>query len=261
MIYKEQLVSILLPVCNAEKYLEQTIESILGQTYRDLEIIAIDDASKDTSYQILKKIAKRDKRLKVYKNIKRYGLAVSLNRISKLARGQFIAFMNARDISSLHRLKRQVSYLTMHQKEVVAVGTQTTLIDEMDRRKERTSFPTDFKELYHSLVAGKALHFESFMINRRVLPRDILKFPLSKYPFIFKAMVLRLARYGQIANIDQHLYYHRVLETKASVERQKIAETLTHASFWLKSITVYNYHPSLRAILTPLISPVKTIFN
>ena len=261
MIYKEQLVSILLPVCNAEKYLERTIKSILDQTYRDLEIIAIDDASKDSSYQILKAIAKKDKRLKVYKNIKRYGLAVTLNRLGKMARGQYIAFMNAKDVSSLHRIKRQVNYLTTHQKEVVAVGTQTTLIDEMDRRKERTSFPTDFKELYHSLVAGKALHFESFMLNRRVLPRDILKFPLTKYPFIFKAMIIRLARYGKISNIDQHLYYHRVLETKASVERQKIAETLTHASFWVKSITVYDYRPSLRAILTPFLAPVKTIFD
>lgn len=261
MIYKEQMVSILLPVCNAEKFLRQTVESILNQTYKNLEIIAIDDASKDDSYQILKEIAKTDKRLKIYKNIKRYGLAVSLNRLAKVAKGQFIAFMNAQDVSSLHRIKRQVTYLTQNQKEVVAVGTQTTFIDEMDRRKEKTSFPTDFKELYHSLVAGKALHFESFMINRRVLPKDILKFPLSKYPFIFKAMVIRLTQYGKVENIDQHLYFHRVLENTSNEQEKKIKEALLHASFWLKSVTVYDYRPSLRAILMPFLNPVKTIFE
>ena len=261
MIYKEQMVSILLPICNAEQFLTETIESILNQTYQNLEIIAIDDASKDNSYQILKSFAKKDKRLKIHRNIKRYGLAVCLNRLAKLARGQFIAFTNAQDVSSLHRIKRQVNFLTQNQKTVVAVGTQTTLIDEMSRRKERTAFPTDFKELYHSLVAGKALQFESFMINRRFLPKDILKFSLTRYPFIFKAMIIRLSNYGKIANIDQHLYYHRVLNINPNTQTKKIAEALTHTSFWLKSITVYDYRPSIRAILAPFFTPVKTIFD
>lgn len=261
MTYKESLVTILLPVCNAERFLRQTIESILNQTYKNIELIAIDDDSKDNSYQILKEIAKSDKRLKVYRNVKRYGLAVCLNRLAKKSRGQFIAFMNAQDVSSLHRLKRQVNYLTQNQKEVVAVGTQTTLIDEMDRRKERTAFPTDFKELYHSLVAGKALQFESFMINRRYLPKDILKFPLSKYPFIFKAMVIRLSKYGKIANIDQHLYYHRVLTSEADIQTRRIAEALTHTSFWLKSITVYNYRPSVKVLVQPFLNPVKSLLS
>jgi teichuronic acid biosynthesis glycosyltransferase TuaG len=261
MIYKESMVSILLPVCNAEKFLNETLESILRQTYTNLEIIAVDDDSKDNSYQILKEIAKKDKRLKVYKNVKRYGLAVCLNRLAKRARGQFVAFMNAQDVASLHRLKRQVNYLLQNQKEVVAVGTQTTLIDERGRRKERTSFPTDFKELYHSLVAGSALQFESFMINRRRLPKDILKFPLAKYPFIFKAMVIRLSQYGKIANIDQHLYYHRVLNTATNTQTKKVAEALTHTSFWLKSVTMYDYRPSVKAILEPFLTPVKSILN
>src|SRR3954470_6995683 len=99
MKLKESVVSILLPVYNAGKFLPECLESLKEQNYENIQIIAIDDKSKDNSYAILKKFQKQIKGLEVYKNKKHYGLAVCYNRAIRSAQGTFIAFMNPNDIS------------------------------------------------------------------------------------------------------------------------------------------------------------------
>src|SRR6266540_5036790 len=94
------LISILLPVHNSEGYLADCLNSLLNQTYKNIEIVAMDDKSSDNSYRILNQFKKQDKRLRVYKNIKRYGIAVTLNRLLKKTKGNYIAFMDTNDISS-----------------------------------------------------------------------------------------------------------------------------------------------------------------
>src|SRR5579872_2430352 len=92
------LVSILLPVHNAQEYLEESLQSLLSQTYSNIEIIAIDDFSRDHTYQLLKEYRKKDKRLVIRKNVKHYGLRLTLNRCVRHVKGQYIAFMNPSDI-------------------------------------------------------------------------------------------------------------------------------------------------------------------
>ena len=86
---KKPLVSIILPVFNSEKFLHFCLKSLIRQSYKNIEIIAIDDNSKDNSFKILKSFRKQDKRLHVSKNIKKYGFPVCLNRALKKAKGQF----------------------------------------------------------------------------------------------------------------------------------------------------------------------------
>src|SRR3989344_1390069 len=102
------IVSIVLPVHNSERFLSDCIKSLKRQTYRKIEIIAIDDMSSDNSFKILKEFAKKDKRIRIYRNIKRYGIAITLNRLIKKAKGDFIAFMDSGDISSSQRIKKQI---------------------------------------------------------------------------------------------------------------------------------------------------------
>src|SRR3989344_4392867 len=93
------LVSIVLPVQNCESFLPACLESLLKQSYENIEIIAIDDKSRDNSLKILKYYKKQDNRIKVFSNVKKYGFPVCFNRAFKKANGQFIAFMGAQDIN------------------------------------------------------------------------------------------------------------------------------------------------------------------
>src|SRR5258706_8417319 len=107
---KKPLVSILVPVRNDEKYLTDALKSIRRQSFKKIEIVAIDDSSTDSSYKILQSFKKKDKRIRIYRNVKRYGTVLTLNRLVKKAKGDFIGFTSARDILHKDRIKKQISY-------------------------------------------------------------------------------------------------------------------------------------------------------
>lgn len=256
-----KLVSILLPVCNNTAYLESCLKSLLDQTYDDIEIIAIDDDSRDTSWSILRSYAKLDRRLKISRNKKRYGLGITLNRAVKKARGRFIAFMNANDLSSLNRIKRQVKYLLDHPK-IVAVGTQRVLLNDRNKRLEKSTYPLTHDEVYLSLVTGATIQYESLMIDRLLLPKDLIKFSNHRYPLVFSELIVKLIQYGKIANMNQHLYYHRTISLqKIHAKHSSYERKLSIVKLWLKSIAMYDYRPNAKVIFQPLINPVKTIFR
>lgn len=261
MKLSDTLVSIILPICNAERYLEVTLQSLLRQTYQHIEIIAIDDDSRDGSYKILREVAKTDKRLKIFKNKKRYGLGICLNRAMAKSRGKYIAFMNASDISGLHRIKRQVSYL-LQNPSMVAVGTQRYRLSDTDKRLEKSIFPLTHEEIYHTLVGGSVMQFESALINRSLLPKDLLKFSGHPYPLVFSEVFVKLIQYGKLANLNQYLYYHREMSAlKKRFKQGLIERKFSVAQIFVKSVAVHDYRPSVKALMQPLLSPVKTLLE
>ena len=100
-----------MPVHNGEKYVVDAIESILDQTFGDFEFIIIDDASQDNSLAILKEYALRDERIRVIENKHNQGISVSLNKGIAIARGEYIARMDADDISLPERFAVQTSFM------------------------------------------------------------------------------------------------------------------------------------------------------
>src|SRR4030042_1971241 len=100
-------------VYNGEKYLKEAVESILNQTFRDFEFIIINDGSTDGTGAILASYQQKDARIRIY-NQENQGLIASLNRGCQLARGEYIARMDADDISLPQRLQRQLDYMEAH---------------------------------------------------------------------------------------------------------------------------------------------------
>jgi len=84
-------ISIVMPVYNAEEFLEESIKSILNQTFRDFEFIIVNDGSADNSLKIIKKYKKKDKRIVLINNKKNIGLQKTLNRGMKVAKGKYMA--------------------------------------------------------------------------------------------------------------------------------------------------------------------------
>jgi glycosyltransferase involved in cell wall biosynthesis len=123
-----RLVSVIMPAYNVEKYINEAIESLLIQTYNNLEIIIVDDCSDDKTVNIIKKFASKDKRIRLYKNKKNRKITYSLNKGLKYATGNFIARMDADDIASSNRIEQQMDFLEKN-KHIGLVGTQQLNID------------------------------------------------------------------------------------------------------------------------------------
>lgn len=248
------LVSILLPVHNSEKHLRESLQSFISQKYRNIEIIAIDDRSSDSSYKILKSFKKKSKKLKIYRNVKRYGIVMTLNRLIRKAKGEFITFAEGDDVTSKQRIKKQVQYMLSNE-NVAAVGTQCRFLNQKGRLIGKSSFPIENRDIYNSTLHGVSIQFETVMINRNLLPKDILKFSPGALPFIYSDFLIKLLPYGKFANLPNYLHYHRNSPQTYLLDLKKNIFSLF--KLWVKTNAFYSYQPSLRLFLLSLFRSVR----
>lgn len=90
-------ISILIPTYNSEKYIRKCLNSVIKQTFYDIEIVCLDDCSKDSTYDILKEYANRDKRIRIYRNKVNKGIATNRNLLIKLCHGEYMFFLDSDD--------------------------------------------------------------------------------------------------------------------------------------------------------------------
>jgi glycosyltransferase involved in cell wall biosynthesis len=107
----EELVSIIMPSYNCEKYVEEAIRSVQAQTYNNWEIIFIDDNSTDNTINIVSELRDKDSRIKLYQNIWNLGAAVTRNNALKEAKGRWIAFLDSDDLWEPTKLERQLKFM------------------------------------------------------------------------------------------------------------------------------------------------------
>lgn len=162
-------VTVLMSVYNGERYLEEAIESILGQTFQDFEFIIINDGSTDGTEEILTRYQQMDDRIRVYDQ-ENLGLIAALNMGCQLARGKYIARMDADDVSLPERFSRQLSYMDAHP-EVGILGTWTEYIDESGRRSDRLHLPTAPSLIRWALLFGNPIAHGSVMMRLDVIRR------------------------------------------------------------------------------------------
>ncbi len=245
------LVSIILPVFKSEKHLADCLESLSLQSYKNIEIVAVVDYLGDESLKILRKHKKIDKRLRVYSNLQRYGLASTLNRLVRLAKGHYIAFMDPQGVALKSRIAKQVSYL-MKNPKAAAVGSQATLVDDNNKKLEKSEFPTHHEEIYGHLLAGESMRFETTMVEKTRLPKDILKFKKNThYPFVYADVFMKIGLYKELANLKDNLVMARINSEKKQLVN--IRKKLSFIKLLFESTTVYEYKPSLKSLFSPII--------
>jgi glycosyltransferase involved in cell wall biosynthesis len=199
-----------MPVYNGERYLREAVDSILNQSFGDFELLILDGGSTDGSPAILRDYAARDPRIRLTSR-PGMGLTASLNEMLDQARGEFIARMDADDISLPERLERQVQYLRGHP-ECVLVGSAALVIDpEGDPLSvwftETTHEALDSRNLDPTLLESSLCH-PAVMMRRRVVldagrydPRCQIAEDLDLW--------LRLAERGRLANLPEPLLKYR----------------------------------------------------
>ena len=167
---KDPVVSVVIPVYNAEKYIEETINSVLQQTFKDFEIIAVDDCSTDNSLQILNALAEKDARIRVFKNEKNSRVAETRNFGVQHAKGEFIALLDADDKWKVDKLQKQLDFLK--EKNGQLCFTSVEFIDDDGKLTGRTF-------LVPEKVNRKNLFKQNVITTSSVLIKTSL---LKKYP-------------------------------------------------------------------------------
>lgn len=200
-------ISVLMSVYNGEKHIREAIESILNQTYRNFDFIILDDASTDTTPQIIQSMAHQDDRIKILKNRRKLGLTKSLNKGLALAEGKYLARMDADDISLPDRFVNQVDFLDTNP-EIGVGGTAYRVIDEEGK----------VGQIHHPLTAPIILRWSSYFKNPLVhstvvMRREILKNE-EGYDERFKTaqdydLWQRLGGKTRLANLPDVLLYLR----------------------------------------------------
>src|SRR3990167_5350467 len=145
---RQAKISVIMSVYNGMPFLKEATESILKQTYKNFEFIIVDDGSEDKSWEYLKSL--KDKKIKLIKNKRNLGLAASLNKALQRAQGDFIARMDADDVSKPERLTTQMDFMKKNP-QVDICGSFVKVIDENGQIIGQIKKPISDKEIKKEL--------------------------------------------------------------------------------------------------------------
>lgn len=190
------LVSVLMSTYNSQNTIRRSIESIINQTYSNIEFLIIDDGSTDNTYSICKEYKNNFDNVFVYKNKQNIGLTKSLNKLIRISKGYFIARQDADDYSQKNRIEKQLKYLQKNNLD--GCSTRAKIIDSK------------------RLIPGKSLY-----IPKKIL----LKF---KNPFIHGSLLIKKENLIDVNCYDEEFFYaqdykliYDLLENKSKISIMK----------------------------------------
>ncbi len=218
MIYKKkqkQLISVILPVFNAAHYLDLSISSILNQTYSNLELLAIYDQSSDNSLEILKKFKKIDYRVKILFN-KTNNLSDALNLGIYNSRGDYIARMDADDISEITRLEFQLENMTKNDSDIC--GSHFIRIDKNGNLIDSKLMPLRKEAVSAQLITNVPFAHGSVMIKKKFLKINHLSYCNIGRSEDYRLWIEFYEKNAKFSNVDKFLYRYRIYADSLSLK-------------------------------------------
>lgn len=216
---KENLVSIITPMYNSEKYVENTIKSVLDQKYENWEMIIVDDCSTDKSSQIVKSYVSRDRRIKYIKSDTNKGVSNARNIALENAKGRYIAFLDSDDIWYSEKLQKQITF--MKENNYTITFTSYELIDEENNKLNKIIKVPSASVDYKTLLKSNSLGCLTVVIDRSKLDYDVRMSGVKHEDY---ALWLSILRNNHIAySIDEVLAQYRKSSTSLSGNKVKSA--------------------------------------
>jgi glycosyltransferase involved in cell wall biosynthesis len=204
------MISVIMPVFNGEKFLKEAITSILNQTYLNFEFIIINDGSTDQSEEII--ISYKDSRIVYKKNPENFGLIKTLNLAFSMAKGKYIARMDADDVSHPDRLLKQVDFLE-HNQDYGLVGTGVNLLNS---EKLQLLYHTNHDSIKFALAFYCPFIHPSVMIRRAVIEGMDVVFDNQYLHAEDYELWTRLVFKTKMANIPEYLLDYRMHDAQIS---------------------------------------------
>lgn len=205
------VVSVVIPAHNAERWLRETIDSVLVQSLPDIELIVVNDASTDHTSNVARSVG--DQRIRVVDNERNIGAASSRNTGIEASRGEFIAFLDADDVAIPHRLERQVGFLRSNSEIGLCGGWAQTF---GSRSEVWTAYPR------HDQIKSELLYRSAFIQSTVMLRSELLRRHNLRYDPAFALsedyeLWTRCAEVMRMANLDEVLIRYRIHGNNASI--------------------------------------------
>ena len=206
-------VTVLMPVYNADRFVAQTVDSILAQTFRDFEFLVINDGSTDRSQAILEGYARRDDRVRLVSR-PNTGYVAALNEGLGIARGEFIARIDADDLADPRRLELQVARMRQ-EPQLVALGSNAYAMDEDGRLLGDYDVPLAHEDIEAAHLRGSSsIHHPAVMLRPDAV-KQIGGYRRELMPCEDFDLWLRLAEVGRLANLPEKLLTKRLFAGSA----------------------------------------------
>jgi len=209
------LVSIITPSYNSSRFISQTMESVLNQTYKNWEMIIVDDVSPDDSNIIIEEYIKKDNRIKLIKLEKNSGPAVARNRAVEEAKGRYIAFLDADDLWMPEKLEKQIAF--MDEKKCALSYTSYSTMDEDGKDLDRIIYAKDSLN-YIELLKSNRIGCLSAMYDTQMIGKVYM--PLIKKRQDYGLWLKILKKTDVAYGMNEVLGKYRIL--KNSVSSNKI---------------------------------------
>lgn len=230
-------ISVIIPCFNAGKYIREAIDSILSQTYKNLEILLVDDGSTDDTKTIIEEYAARDSRIMAVFNEKNLGLIRTLNKSVQLATGEFIARMDADDISVRHRIELLYNKFISTPDTDIASAAYYYL----------TTNNRVIRKAYPKATLSKALHFVSFFSTPVNHPCILARSSVMKdnpydenyiHSEDYELFSRLLRKNYSIVNLNEPVYYLRINPASVSNKYESI-QISTHTRISVRNMEEY----------------------
>ncbi len=196
-------VTVVMPVYNAEKYLRQSIESILNQTHVDFIFMIINDGSTDDSEKII--LSFNDKRMQYLKNESNKGLIYTLNKGLGIVHTDYVVRMDADDIALPHRIEKQLEFMEQHP-DVAVSGSQ---IQYFGNNNDISTFPLDHELLKSKLIFTPCICHPASIIRTSVIKNNNLFYDPNYLLIEDYEYWIRISNYGRLANLPEVLLKYR----------------------------------------------------
>ena len=211
-------ISVIIPFYNNFIFFEKCIRSVINQTYKNIEIIIIfDDGDKKDLKNLKLILKKKQKKIKLIINSKNMGAGLSRNKAAKLAKGKYIAFLDADDVWTRNKLKYQLAF--MKKRKITISHTSYYIIDE--NNSKIGSQIAKYKQTYHNLLNSCDIGLSSLMIEKNLFLKN--KFTSNKTKEDY-ASWLKIAKKMDIYGLNKHLLLWR--KTKNSLSSNTIQKVI-----------------------------------
>lgn len=227
----QPLVSVITPCYNMEKFVAETVNSVRNQTYSHWEMLIVSDASTDRTADVLRSLAEQDERVKITINSSHSGIADARNQAIQMAKGHYLAFLDADDLWHPDKLERQLQF--MQEKQIGFSFSSYELVDETGKLLGKTVDATEDMS-YDSYLRNTIIGCSTVMVNTDIVgPVTVPRFRTSEDT----ATWLDILKKGHIAYaITQPLVSYRIRRKSASSNKLKASHDL-----WV----VYRRHEKL----------------
>lgn len=215
---KEDLISIVVPVYKAERFLKDTIKTVEQQTYKNWELIFVDDCSPDSSIEIINNAINKDSRIKLIQLEKNSGAAIARNAGIEYAEGEYIAFLDADDLWEKEKLEKQIKFMKEKKCEFSFTGYEFANEDGKGNGK-KVKVPNEIT--YKEALKNTTISTITVMFNVKILGKELIKMPDIRKGQDTATWWKVLKKIDRAYGINEILSYYRRTENTLSSNKLK----------------------------------------